>query len=101
MQGTTGTRGYRYTRTARRWHEELQMGTSQAGGGRYDVTISFRRTSYGIIPALRIVRLRDGRLIYPFEGCADMPVCADTETAMQYARACGEKFVDGDIAVPE
>jgi hypothetical protein len=77
------------------------MATSRTGDGQYDVTVSFRRTSYGIIPMLRIVRLRDGRLIYPFQGCADMPICADSEAAMQFAHAAGEKFVNGDIAVPE
>lgn len=81
--------------------ERLEMRTSQVGDRRYDVTVSFHRTSYGIIPALKIVRLRDGRLIYPFQGCADMPVCADTESAIQFARTCGERFVNGDIAVPE
>ncbi|WP_240655920.1 DUF6723 family protein [Paraburkholderia phosphatilytica] len=77
------------------------MAAASVERDRYEITASFRRTSYGIIPLLKVVRLSDGRLIYPFQGCADMPLCADAQSATKFAEAWGEKLVSGDIAVPE
>jgi hypothetical protein len=67
----------------------------------YNVAASFRRTFSGPVPTLKVTRLSDRRIIYPFAGCADMPVCADPESAIQYAETYGRQLVDGDIAVPE
>jgi hypothetical protein len=67
----------------------------------YDVAASFSRTFSGLVPRLKVTRLSDRRIIYPFAGCADMPVCADAETAIQFAETYGRQLVDGDIAVPE
>jgi len=62
---------------------------------------SSRRTSSGTVPTLKVVRLSDERVIYPFQGHADLPFCADADTAQAYAETYGWQLVDGDIAVPE
>ena len=67
----------------------------------YEVAASFRRTFSGAVPTLKVVRISDKRIIYPFRGCADMPICADAETARAFAEAYGAQLVSGDIAVPE
>lgn len=67
----------------------------------YAVAASYRRTSSGSIPTLKVIRLSDKRVIYPFRGCADMPLCADAESAISFAETYGRQLVDGDIAVPE
>jgi hypothetical protein len=53
------------------------------------------------MPTLRVTRLSDKRVIYPFVGCADMPLFPDAQGARDYAEQYGASLVDGDIAVPE
>jgi hypothetical protein len=71
------------------------------GRANYQVTAASRRTSSGTVPTLKVVRLSDERVIYPFQGHADMPFCEDAEAAQLYAETYGWQLVDGDIAVPE
>ncbi|WP_233860349.1 DUF6723 family protein [Paraburkholderia sp. HD33-4] len=71
------------------------------GSQHYEVAASFRRTTVGVVPTLKVIRLSDKRVIYPFDGCADMPVCKDPQSAKDFATAYGWKLVSGDIAVPE
>lgn len=72
-----------------------------SGRANYQVTASSRRTSSGTVPTLKVVRLSDERVIYPFQGHADMPFCEDADTAQSFAENYGWQLVDGDIAVPE
>lgn len=67
----------------------------------YTVAASSRRAAGGTMPTLRIVRVSDKRVIYPFVGCADMPLFPDAQSARDYAESYGARLVDGDIAVPE
>jgi hypothetical protein len=67
----------------------------------YSVAASSRRATGGTVPTLRIVRLSDKRIIYPFTGCADMPLFPDAQSARDYAERYGASLVEGDIAVPE
>ncbi|MGA7811385.1 DUF6723 family protein [Caballeronia sp.] len=67
----------------------------------YNVAASSRRAAGGTMPTLRVVRVSDKRVIYPFVGCADMPLFADAQSARDYAERYGASLVDGDIAVPE
>lgn len=71
------------------------------GRANYQVTAASRRTSSGTVPTLKVVRLSDERVIYPFQGHADMPFCEDAEAAQLYAETYGWQLVDGDIAIPE
>ncbi|MET3230934.1 UNVERIFIED_ORG: hypothetical protein ABIC54_003130 [Burkholderia sp. 1263] len=71
------------------------------GRANYQVTASSRRTSSGTVPTLKVLRLSDERVIYPFQGHADMPFFAEAGAAQSFAEAYGWQLVDGDIAVPE
>jgi hypothetical protein len=74
---------------------------ARTGRANYQVAVSSRRTSSGTVPTLKVIRLSDDRVIYPFQGHADMPFFETTEAAQQFADAYGWQLVDGDIAVPE
>ncbi|KQR74043.1 hypothetical protein ASG35_19755 [Burkholderia sp. Leaf177] len=67
----------------------------------YNVAVSSRRATGGTMPTLRVTRLSDKRVIYPFVGCADMPLFPDAQSARDYAERYGASLVEGDIAVPE
>ncbi len=71
------------------------------GRANYQVTASSRRTSSGTVPTLKVIRLSDERVIYPFQGHADMPFFDDADAAQLFAETYGWQLVDGDIAVPE
>lgn len=71
------------------------------GRANYQVMASARRTTSGTVPTLKVVRLSDERVIYPFQGHADMPFFEDAEAAQSFAESYGWQLVDGDIAVPE
>ena len=84
-----------------RRREETPIAAVRAPRDNYHVAVSSRRTSSGTIPTLKIVRLSDKRVIYPFTGCADMPLFEDAQSARLHAETYGWQLVDGDIAVPE
>jgi uncharacterized protein YccT (UPF0319 family) len=50
---------------------------------------------------LKVIRLSDERVIYPFQGQADLPFCENADAAQAFAETYGWQLVDGDIAVPE
>lgn len=81
----------------------VQVANAEALTGRanYQVAASSRRTSSGTVPTLKVVRLSDDRVIYPFQGHADMPFFDSADAAQTYAENYGWQLVDGDIAVPE
>jgi hypothetical protein len=82
-------------------HQAASQQPSRAGRDNYHVAASSRRTSHGTVPTLKVTRLSDSRIIYPFEGHADMPFFSNAQEAEDFARAYGVKLMDGDIAVPE
>lgn len=71
------------------------------GRANYQVAVSSRRTSSGTVPTLKVIRLSDERVIYPFQGHADMPFFDSADAAQVFAETYGWQLVDGDIAVPE
>lgn len=71
------------------------------GWANYNVAASSRRATGGTMPTLRVTRLSDKRVIYPFVGCADMPLFPDAQGARDFAEQYGASLVNGDIAVPE
>jgi hypothetical protein len=88
-----------YSTTARR--QSAQDQPERTGRANYLVAVSSRRTSSGTVPTLKVTRLSDERVIYPFQGHADMPFFESSQEAEQFAQTYGLKLVDGDIAVPE
>jgi hypothetical protein len=85
--------------TARR--QTAHESPTRPGRENYHVTVSSRRTSSGNVPTLKVTRLSDERVIYPFQGHADMPFFQNAQDAENFAQEYGMKLVDGDIAVPE
>ncbi|WP_345815639.1 DUF6723 family protein [Paraburkholderia sp. PREW-6R] len=81
--------------------QQIAAVPARTGRANYQVTASSRRTSSGAVPTLKVIRLSDERVIYPFQGHADMPLFAEAEAAQSYAETYGWQLVDGDIAVPE
>ncbi|RZF26632.1 hypothetical protein EVC45_26790 [Paraburkholderia sp. UYCP14C] len=77
------------------------MQQHKPGAKNYEVAASFRRTMGGVVPTLKVIRLSDKRVIYPFHGCADMPLYEDAQRAKNFAEVYGWQLVNGDIAVPE
>ena len=75
--------------------------TPLTGRANYLVAVSSRRTSSGTVPTLKVIRLSDERVIYPFQGHADMPFFENADAAQVFAETYGWQLVDGDIAVPE
>ncbi len=88
-----------YSTTLRRQPPHLVA--DRTGRANYHVAVSSRRTSSGTVPTLKVTRLSDERVIYPFQGHADMPFFENAQDAEQFAQTYGMKLVDGDIAVPE
>ncbi|WP_323123580.1 DUF6723 family protein [Burkholderia alba] len=80
---------------------KTQIQHDKPGVESYAVTASFHRTMGGIVPTLKVIRLSDKRVIYPFCGCADMPLCEDPQSAKHFAEVYGRQLVNGDIAIPE
>lgn len=76
-------------------------GSDRTGRANYSVVASSRRTSSCSVPTLKVIRLSDNRVIYPFQGHAGMPFFENAEAAEHYALTYGLQLVDGDIAVPE
>ncbi|MFM0740807.1 hypothetical protein PQQ51_26490 [Paraburkholderia xenovorans] len=88
--------GSQVSRRAQGAHAEVLTGRAN-----YQVAASSRRTSSGTVPTLKVTRLSDERVIYPFQGHADMPFFDTAEAAQTFAENYGWQLVDGDIAVPE
>ncbi len=77
------------------------MRPSQRTRADYHVTASSRRTAGGTaVPVLKVVRLSDDRIIYPFQGRADMPFFPEQREAQDYAETYGWKLVDGISPFP-
>jgi hypothetical protein len=67
----------------------------------YQVLTSWRTLCGAIVPTLKVIRLSDKALIYPFEGCPAMPLFDSPREAIAFAEKYGWQLVDSDIAVPE
>ena len=81
--------------------ENVNAASILVGANNYEVVASSRRTMNGALPTLKVTRLYDKRIIYPFCGCADMPLFDDPQSAKHFAEVYGWQLVQGDIAVPE
>ncbi len=53
------------------------------------------------IGTLKVVRKRDRRVLYPFDGCATIGPFESSEDARRAAEALGQQLVEADIANPE
>ncbi|SDR62733.1 hypothetical protein SAMN05445850_8395 [Paraburkholderia tuberum] len=102
MARLTGSLCVIYERTAIRSNARGNVNAaSMLGEKSYEVVASSRRTINGAVPTLKVTRLYDKRVIYPFCGCPDMPLFDDPQSAKNFAEVYGWQLVKGDIAVPE
>jgi hypothetical protein len=50
---------------------------------------------------LKVVRLTDNRVLFPFEGCPELGPFEDRQAALDSARQYGERLALGDLQNPE
>jgi hypothetical protein len=53
------------------------------------------------IGTLKVVRKRDKRVLYPFDGCASIGPYESSDDARRAAETLGQRIVEADIANPE
>jgi hypothetical protein len=68
----------------------------------YDVDIHPERIEEGrYYAALRILRTTDGKLIYPFDGCARPGPCTSADEVKEAARSMANELIRADVNDPE
>jgi hypothetical protein len=77
--------------------------TSEAGAYEgFDIYASYVVNATGMhIGTLKVVRKRDKRVLYPFDGCETIGPFESSEDARHAAEALGVRIVEADIANPE
>ncbi len=55
----------------------------------------------GYLGTLKVVRVTDGRLLYPFDGADAIGLYSTKEEAIRAAQQRGEEIVSADLACPE
>jgi hypothetical protein len=77
----------------------LSEGTAYEG---FDIYASYVVNATGMhIGTLKVVRKRDKRVLYPFDGCEIIGPFASSEDARRAAEALGQRLVEADMANPE
>jgi hypothetical protein len=74
------------------------------GSGEEDYAVyASYRPSVGkrFVGTLKVVRLTDGRLLYPFEGSSEIGPFGSVDEAVCESRQQGEAIVRGDLTRPE
>ncbi|MDR5782048.1 hypothetical protein QCE63_21855 [Caballeronia sp. LZ065] len=76
---------------------------SEAGAHEgFDIYASYVVNATGMhIGTLKVVRKRDKRVLYPFDGCETIGPFESSEDARRAAEALGVRIVEADIAHPE
>lgn len=68
----------------------------------FDIYASYVVNATGMhIGTLKVVRKRDKRVLYPFDGCETIGPFESSEDARRAAEALGTRIVEADIANPE
>ncbi|WP_061122949.1 DUF6723 family protein [Caballeronia catudaia] len=77
--------------------------TSEAGTYEgFDIYASYVVNATGMhIGTLKVVRKRDKRVLYPFDGCETIGPFESSDDARRAAEALGRRIVTADIASPE
>jgi hypothetical protein len=83
----------------------MPKATSISGAGAhedFDIYASYVVNATGMhIGTLKVVRKRDRRVLYPFDGCETIGPFESSEDARHAAEALGRRIVSADIAKPE
>lgn len=73
-----------------------------AGSCSCQIYSTYRRTCTGaFFGQLKVVRMRDNRLIFPFEGAPEIGPFEQASQARDAAKELGEKIIEADIQNPE
>jgi hypothetical protein len=68
----------------------------------FDIYASYVVNATGMhIGTLKVVRKRDKRVLYPFDGCETIGPFASSDDARRAAETLGQRIVEADIANPE
>ncbi|SAK44053.1 hypothetical protein AWB79_00766 [Caballeronia hypogeia] len=68
----------------------------------FDIYASYVVNATGMhIGTLKVVRKRDKRVLYPFDGCETIGPFESSEDARRAAVVLGERIADADLANPE
>ncbi|SAL15994.1 hypothetical protein AWB73_00776 [Caballeronia turbans] len=68
----------------------------------FDIYASYVVNATGMhIGTLKVVRKRDKRVLYPFDGCETIGPFESSEDARRAAEELGRRIVTADIANPE
>ncbi|MGY6127091.1 DUF6723 family protein (plasmid) [Paraburkholderia strydomiana] len=93
------------------WHDQAPSesfgccqdhGYHHGPGAGYRIYPGYQRTPTGeYVGTLRVVRLRDSKLLYPFDGAAQIGPCSTGSEARQVAERVGGNVVLAVIRNPE
>ncbi|WP_250454111.1 DUF6723 family protein [Caballeronia sp. ATUFL_M2_KS44] len=68
----------------------------------YAIYASYRpHVSGAFVGTLKVVRLTDGRLLYPFDGADEIGPFTQKDDARNAAQARGKEIVEADLKMPE
>jgi hypothetical protein len=68
----------------------------------FDIYASYVVNATGLhVGTLKVVRKRDKRVLYPFDGCETIGPYESSEDARKAAQVLGQRLVEADIANPE
>jgi hypothetical protein len=67
----------------------------------FRIYASYRGVPGQFYGTLKVVRLTDKRVLFPFEGCPEMGPFADPQSAVDAAQRYGEQLASGDLQNPE
>jgi hypothetical protein len=83
----------------------MPKATSISGAGAhedFDIYASYVVNATGMhIGTLKVVRKRDRRVLYPFDGCETIGPFESSDDARRAAEALGMRIVAADLAHPE
>ncbi|MFM0322695.1 DUF6723 family protein [Caballeronia glebae] len=83
----------------------MPKATSTSGAGAhedFDIYASYVVNATGMhIGTLKVVRKRDRRVLYPFDGCETIGPFESSDDARRAAEALGMRIVAADLAHPE
>ena len=67
----------------------------------FRIYASYRGVPGQFYGTLKVVRLTDKRVLFPFEGCPEIGPFPDRQAAVDAAQQYGEQFASGDLQNPE
>jgi hypothetical protein len=79
----------------------LQAATPGRSLANFRIYASYRGIPGQFCGTLKVVRLTDKRVLFPFEGCPEVGPFAERQAAVEAAQQYGEQLAIGDLQNPE